>query len=276
MSKDSKLPYMKFYPADLDSEPTLKLCSWEAGFLWIKLLGLMHHAPQRGFLIKQNGDAYTEKDLLMIISGATQEKLRTCLLELEINGVFSRDRRKIIYCRKMVKGEKRIKNLGEKNTKQKDKSEINRRKNGDKSDLALAVNNCNLKEILSSGDRSVVKPESRVQSLESKDKKNNIKKIPKPESVSEQTWSDFLQHRKTKKSNLTQTALNGIINQARLARIPLEDALTEMITRGWVGFKADWMHNQNQQSKGNYQNGKPTKSELIDRELQDFLDGQRG
>lgn len=91
-------------------------------------------------------------------------------------------------------------------------------------------------------------------------------KIKKPESVSDQTWQDFLAHRKTKKSNLTQTALNGIINQARIAQMPLEDVLAEMITRGWVGFKAEWIN----QSKGK-QNGK-TKSDIIAEQCQQIMD----
>lgn len=91
-------------------------------------------------------------------------------------------------------------------------------------------------------------------------------KIKKPESVSDQTWIDFLAHRKTKKSNLTQTALNGIINQARIAQMPLEDVLVEMITRGWVGFKAEWIN----QTKGK-PNGK-TKSDIIAEQCQQIMD----
>lgn len=169
MAKDGKLPYMKWYPADLDAEPTLRLCSWEAGFLWVKLLGFMHHSPQRGFLIKENGDAYSEKDLVLSISGATPEKIVSCLFELESNAVFSRDRRGIIYCRKMVKGQKRIKNLTTKKTKTGDKSEINQSKNGDKPDLDPPASSGNIKENSSSGDRSVVKPEARSQNLEAKE-----------------------------------------------------------------------------------------------------------
>jgi hypothetical protein len=101
------------------------------------------------------------------------------------------------------------------------------------------------------------------------------KKIKKPDSVSDQVWIDFIAHRKIKKSNLTQTALNGIINQSRIAGWTLEDALCEIITRGWIGFKAEWVNNQ--QQKGNYQNGKSeSKHEAAKRELAEFMESRGG
>jgi hypothetical protein len=79
---------------------------------------------------------------------------------------------------------------------------------------------------------------------EEKPKKHSKKKsgeIEKPENVSEQTWEDFISHRKDKKAKITKTALNGIINQAKKAGWELEDALIELVTRGWTGFKSDWV-----------------------------------
>ena len=74
-------------------------------------------------------------------------------------------------------------------------------------------------------------------------KKNNKKKaasLVKPDDVSQQTWDDFLAHRKQKKAPLTQTALKGIVNEAQKANVSLDVALTECCQRGWTGFKADW------------------------------------
>jgi hypothetical protein len=59
--------------------------------------------------------------------------------------------------------------------------------------------------------------------------------------VSESVWSDFCQHRKAKAAKLTQTALDGIQREADKAGWSLEDALRECCTRGWTGFKADWV-----------------------------------
>lgn len=62
--------------------------------------------------------------------------------------------------------------------------------------------------------------------------------ITAPEGVSVQTWKDFIKSRKAK---LTQTALDGIQREANKAGWSLEDALKECCTRGWRGFKADWV-----------------------------------
>jgi hypothetical protein len=78
-------------------------------------------------------------------------------------------------------------------------------------------------------------------------------KLVKPSGVDDQVWQDFNRQRKSK---LTQTALNGIINQAELAGISLNAALTISIERGWQSFQAEWVkpkqpHTSNQQ-RANY------------------------
>ena len=67
------------------------------------------------------------------------------------------------------------------------------------------------------------------------------KALARPESVSEQVWADFLAHRKRLRANLTETALAGISKQAVLAGWSLEETLSECVTRGWRGFKAEWV-----------------------------------
>lgn len=73
-----------------------------------------------------------------------------------------------------------------------------------------------------------------------KEKKVKGKEIIKPENITNQTWQDWLSHRKSKKAKVTQTVINGFITQAEKAGISLEDALKESIERNWIGFKADW------------------------------------
>ena len=75
--------------------------------------------------------------------------------------------------------------------------------------------------------------------------------INRPDSVPEQVWNDFIKIRKAKKAPLTQTALNGIEREAETAGWTLEDALTECVSRGWQGFKADWV--QPKQTEITYQ-----------------------
>jgi uncharacterized protein YdaU (DUF1376 family) len=76
---------------------------------------------------------------------------------------------------------------------------------------------------------------------------NNIKDI-RPSDVDLLIWQDFVKHRKAKKSPITETALNMIRTEANKANWKLQDALTEICSRGWTGFKADWV-NKTQDSK---------------------------
>ena len=72
----------------------------------------------------------------------------------------------------------------------------------------------------------------------------NKKKAPKvatPEGVSDSLWSDYLAVRKSKKAELTETAMEGIRREAANAGKTLSEALTICCERGWVGFNAKWL-----------------------------------
>jgi hypothetical protein len=84
-----------------------------------------------------------------------------------------------------------------------------------------------------------INQKATLQSSSSSSTTNNINR---PDSVPEQVWNDFLKIRKAKKSPLTQTALNAIQNEADNAGWTLEDAITECVSRGWQGFKAEWVY----------------------------------
>lgn len=81
--------------------------------------------------------------------------------------------------------------------------------------------------------------------------------ILKPAAVSEEVWQDFLAHRKAKKSKVTNTAVEGIRREAHKAGWTLEAALQEICSRGWQGFKAEWV----KKGTGNEKNRPPTKAE---------------
>jgi uncharacterized protein YdaU (DUF1376 family) len=70
---------------------------------------------------------------------------------------------------------------------------------------------------------------------------NQIKDIAPPDGVLDSVWQDFVKHRKQKKAAITETALKGIDREARKAGISLNDALQEICSRGWTGFKAEWV-----------------------------------
>lgn len=59
--------------------------------------------------------------------------------------------------------------------------------------------------------------------------------------VPEEVSADWIKLRKTKKSEVTKTAISGISSEAAKAGMSLADALRECCARGWAGFKADWL-----------------------------------
>ena len=75
------------------------------------------------------------------------------------------------------------------------------------------------------------------------------KALPRPESVSEQVWKDFVSQRKKLKADITATGLSGISREAVKAGWTLEAALTECTVRGWRGFKSDWVTQPGKQPK---------------------------
>ena len=69
--------------------------------------------------------------------------------------------------------------------------------------------------------------------------KTTTAKMPTPDGVSPELWSDYLSVRKGKP--MTQTALNGIAREATKAGISLEAGLRVCAERGWSGLKAEWL-----------------------------------
>jgi hypothetical protein len=93
------LPWSKFFWSDYASDPALKLCSFAAQGLWMRMLCLAAEHEPAGY-VAVNGRGLEPQDIARITGGAFDE---VCELigELERNGVFSRDRRGWIYSRRM-------------------------------------------------------------------------------------------------------------------------------------------------------------------------------
>ena len=77
----------------------------------------------------------------------------------------------------------------------------------------------------------------------------------KPEEVCEDVWSDFKKHRKEKKAALTKTALDSIFKEAEKVGYSKEEALIEIMARGWQGFKAEWIRNSGKKQGKVLRNG---------------------
>jgi 5-methylcytosine-specific restriction endonuclease McrA len=98
-------PWMKFYPADWRSDPSLRAVSYCARGLWIECIALMHEAEPYGHLTFNGKPMPAE--LLARMTAGTTEDVEKLLAELENAGVFSRSRAGVIYSRRMVRDRKR-------------------------------------------------------------------------------------------------------------------------------------------------------------------------
>jgi len=70
-----------------------------------------------------------------------------------------------------------------------------------------------------------------------------------PSGVSESVFKDYLEVRKTKKAKWTETALKGLTKEAEKAGMSLQEAMELCCARGWVGFKAEWVKDQETKAK---------------------------
>lgn len=101
------MPWDKFFWADWEADQNLRLCSFAAQGLWMRCLCICARSDPKGYLAI-NGRAIDAASLARV-AGGSEAEVAELLDELEANGVFSRDRNKTIYSRRMVKAAKRQK-----------------------------------------------------------------------------------------------------------------------------------------------------------------------
>lgn len=101
----SKRPGLYFYRDAWDSEPGLTVVSDGAQLLWFKMLLLMNEQEPRGYLLL-NGRNPTPKQIAAM-ARTDPNRVEECLAELEEAGVLSRDRRGVIYSRRMIREEQK-------------------------------------------------------------------------------------------------------------------------------------------------------------------------
>lgn len=89
--------------------------------------------------------------------------------------------------------------------------------------------------------------------------------MQKPDDVAPQVWLDYMEIRRAKKLPITQSALDDLRKQADKAGMTLNEALKECCSRGWAGFKAEWV-----QTQGGKQNALEQANR---RAVEDFLNG---
>ena len=109
------------------------------------------------------------------------------------------------------------------------KASAERRRNAGSTDVQLTNNHkpvTNNQELLTSTSKTKTVAQSACN---------------RPDGVLESLWEDFLILRKAKRAPLTNSALEGIEQEAKKAGMNLEEALYECCARGWTGFKAEWI-----------------------------------
>lgn len=94
-----------FFWSDWLGDVGLKVCSHAAKGYWMDMLAICATSKQKGYLLI-NGLKPTTAELVATVGGSIEEADQA-IAELEKWGVFSRDRRGVIYSRKMVNAEKR-------------------------------------------------------------------------------------------------------------------------------------------------------------------------
>jgi hypothetical protein len=99
----TKLPWMKFYPADWRANPGLRVCCLAARGLSIEMLAVMHEAEPRGHLLL-NGRPVTIEQLA-VLTGSSVDECSRLLKELETAGVFDRLKNGVIVSRRMERDE---------------------------------------------------------------------------------------------------------------------------------------------------------------------------
>ena len=95
----------KFYWSDWRGDPALRACGLAARGLWMEMLCIEASHDPVGY-VSLNGRPVGTPDLARM-TGATEAEVSGLLAELELNGVFSRDRRGRIHSRRMVRDAKR-------------------------------------------------------------------------------------------------------------------------------------------------------------------------
>lgn len=126
MSSGRSVVSTRWYWSDWLSDSTLRACSYAARGLWQDMLCIAGSNKHDYGFVSLNGRNLDERTIARMTNG-TESEVHELIAELEKNGVLSRDRRGVIYCRRMVREEKNKRNgrLGAAATNLKNKEKQN-------------------------------------------------------------------------------------------------------------------------------------------------------
>ena len=223
-----KRPAFQFYPSDWLRDTALRSCSTGARGLWIDMICYMHEGNPYGHL-KVADKVILPANLARMV-GETLEVVEGWLEELRHAGVYDTAEDGSIYSRRMIRDEnlRQIRANGGKlggNPNLKSKGKVN-----------LEDNHKVNQEV-----KQKPTPSSSSSSSSSSSTKNTATVVATPDGVSSEVWEEFVKQRKIKKAQITGLVLIGIQREADKAGYTLENALKEVVLRGWTSFKAEWV-----------------------------------
>lgn len=212
----SNTVYDKFFWADWENDPALKLCSLAAQGLWMRMLCVCAKADPKGYLVVA-GRPLSPADLASIV-GKSEPEVRTLLVELESNGVFSRDRKQRIYNRRMLRAIKKS------------------RTNTENGSLGGQVSRDKQKGIFASPAKSLERlPEPHIPLTTNQEKKDAADAA----SVSSNQEVDLFRRGKEllgqSSGGLIRNLLAAKAGNVSLARAALETASTKQDPREYIG-----------------------------------------
>lgn len=91
----------QFFWNDWQGDPCLRICGLDAQGAWMRLLCIAAESTQKGFVLI-NGRKPTTEQLALVV-GTSSPNMERIVDELLTNGVASRDRRGVLYSRRMVR-----------------------------------------------------------------------------------------------------------------------------------------------------------------------------
>lgn len=93
--------WAKFYWSDWSADPKLRLCSLAAQGLWMRMLCIAAESDPVGY-VALDGKTPIKVEELASLVGQAAKVVKPLLAELKSRGVFSVDRRGVIYSRRML------------------------------------------------------------------------------------------------------------------------------------------------------------------------------
>lgn len=177
----SGVVWSKFYWADWETDPALRLCSLAAQGLWMRMLCIAAaHDPIGYVAVAGRG---LDETALARLTGCQESEIASLLGELSQNGVFSRDRHGRVFSRRMVDDAKKSA-IAKKNGKNGGNPTLCNNKENSASDKG------SVKAPLKPQEPRAISQKEETTSLRSVEKKSRGTRLPADWTLPDE-WHDY-------------------------------------------------------------------------------------